>query len=446
MNLTAMNLNALNYSTITALMAGLLQCGVFAYGLWLIRKFSLRRVGWSLAFTFSLLALLHVFLSQADFGASFKVNFLFGVIALLLLAGMVQLQVLLRERQQAEAAREQSRLELENSVREKTAELTKVNEELTKVNDELKKTAEHLKTEVEERSQMQLQAEKTHREMLIVSRQAGMSDVATGVLHNVGNVLNSVNVSANVVANHLDELKISRVTQAAQLLQQHADNLGDYLTNDLQGKRLPGFLMELGKHLTSEQDLLLREIEFVKTKIEHIKEIVATQQCYGRVSGVTEKVQVTELVEDLLRIHVADLEEHGVKIRREYAPNLPEISVDKHKVLQILLNLTANAKHACVDSSQLEREISVRVFNGGDRVRVAVSDNGVGIPAENLNRIFNHGFTTRKKGGHGFGLHSGALAAKELGGALLVHSDGPGKGATFTLELPLKPKNQIYEN
>ena len=74
--------------------------------------------------------------------------------------------------------------------------------------------------------------------------------------------------------------------------------------------------------------------------------------------------------------------------------------------------------------------------NGCGRVKISVMDNGVGIPCENLTRIFRFGFTTRKNG-HGFGLHSGALAAHELGGALRAHSDGLGQGATFTLELPL---------
>jgi signal transduction histidine kinase len=71
-------------------------------------------------------------------------------------------------------------------------------------------------------------------------------------------------------------------------------------------------------------------------------------------------------------------------------------------------------------------------------VKIWVSDNGIGILPENLTRIFNHGFTTRRNG-HGFGLHSGALAAKELGGVLLAYSEGPGTGATFCLELPVQP-------
>jgi C4-dicarboxylate-specific signal transduction histidine kinase len=429
----------MNYATVTNLFSGLLQCAVLGYGLWLTRCYGAARVGWSLVCAFSVLALLRLFLFQTSFAFGTKVDIIISVIALLLLAGMVQLEVLLRERLWAESVREEARRELETRIREQTAELTKVN-------GELRRTAERLKAEVEERSRMQEEAEKTHKEMLIVSRQAGMSDVATGVLHNVGNVLNSVNVSANLVGNHLQELKIGRLNDAVRLMEQNASNLGDFITKDSRGKQLPNFLMQLGKHLSNEQSLLLQEMDFVKTKIEHIKEIVATQQDYGRVSGVAEKVRVIDLVEDLLRIHKADLEEHGVEIQRQYQPDLPEISVDKHKVLQILLNLTSNAKHACIDSRREKKLVTVRVSNGAERIRVAVGDNGVGISADNLKKIFNHGFTTRKRGGHGFGLHSGALAAKELGGALLAHSDGPDKGATFTLELPLKPKHQIYES
>lgn len=430
---------AMNYASVINLMSGFLQCAVLGYGFWLTRRFGAARVGWSLVCAFSVLALLRVFLFQTSFQFGIKVDIIFSVIALMLLAGMVQLEVLLRERLRAESVREEARLELETRIREQTAELTKVN-------GELRQTAERLKAEVEERTRMQREAEKTHKEMLIVSRQAGMSDVATGVLHNVGNVLNSVNVSANLVAGHLQELKINRLNDAVRLLQQNSSDLGNFITNDPRGKQLPNFLMQLGKYLSNEQGLLLQEMDFVKTKIEHIKQIVATQQDYGRVSGVAEKVRVIDLVEDLLRIHKADLDEHGVSIQREYQPNLPEISVDKHKVLQILLNLTSNAKHACMDSRREKRLVTVRVSNGDDRIRVAVGDNGIGISVENIKKIFNHGFTTRKKGGHGFGLHSGALAARELGGALLAHSDGPDKGATFTLELPLKPRHQTYES
>ena len=135
------------------------------------------------------------------------------------------------------------------------------------------------------------------------------------------------------------------------------------------------------------------------------------------------------------------LSRHDVEVIREFE-TVPPLNVEKHKILQILVNLLRNAKHACQDSGRADKRMTVRVANGDGRIRISVMDNGVGIPPENLTRIFNHGFTTRKDG-HGFGLHSGALAAKEMGGSLTVHSDGPGQGAAFTLELPCSmPKNQ----
>jgi signal transduction histidine kinase len=320
---------------------------------------------------------------------------------------------------------------MEVRARRQTAELIKANEDL-------EEKAATLRTEVAHRKQMQEQMEQTHRELLAASRQAGMSEVATGVLHNVGNVLNSVNVSAALVADHLTALNIENLARASCMMREHAGDIGHFLTNDPKGKRLPDYLSQLASHLSDERTLLLKEIGFVRSKIEHIKEIVAAQQNYGKALGVAEKVRVEELVEDVLRIHATELAQHGVQIQREYATGLPEVITDKHKALQILLNLITNAKHACVESQRDPKKVTVRVTNGDDRVKVSMIDNGVGIPTENLKKIFNHGFTTRKSGGHGFGLHSGALAAKEMGGALIAHSDGPGTGSSFTLEIPLK--------
>jgi C4-dicarboxylate-specific signal transduction histidine kinase len=113
--------------------------------------------------------------------------------------------------------------------------------------------------------------------------------------------------------------------------------------------------------------------------------------------------------------------------------------VDKHKVLQILVNLVRNAKYACDESGKTDKQITLRVDVAEGGVRISVIDNGVGIPAENMGRLFTHGFTTRQSG-HGFGLHSGALAAQELGGSLHAVSDGPGRGAAFILELPCVPR------
>ena len=192
------------------------------------------------------------------------------------------------------------------------------------------------------------------------------------------------------------------------------------------------------EHLAQEQQATIAELKSLHQNIEHIKEIVAMQQSYAKISGVTETVNASELVEDAVRINAGGLQKHHIQLFREYQ-DVPPLTVEKHKVLQILVNLIRNAEHACGDSPRPDRQIRLRIAPTGKGVAMSVIDNGVGIPPQNMTLIFGHGFTTRK-GGHGFGLHGGALAARELGGSLTAHSDGPGAGATFVLELPLAPK------
>jgi signal transduction histidine kinase len=225
------------------------------------------------------------------------------------------------------------------------------------------------------------------------------------------------------------------------LIQEHKADLAAYLLGDSKGSQLPGYLIQLASHLTGEQADNLKELQLLQGNLEHIKEIVAMQQNYSKIAGVVETLPVAELIEDALRMNTAALARHEVQVVREYA-EVPPVVVERHKVLQILVNLIRNAKYALDEGGRMDRRLTLRVaHNGGDFVHILVIDNGVGISTENLNRIFEHGFTTRKEG-HGFGLHSGALAAREMGGTLTVSSEGVGKGATFTLALPTQPRTE----
>jgi PAS domain S-box-containing protein len=291
--------------------------------------------------------------------------------------------------------------------------------------------------DVTKRKSGEAELENAYKRLLETSRQAGMAEVATSVLHNVGNVLNSVNISCSVVADKVRRSRITGVAKTADLLRQHTGDLAAFFTSDPTGQKLPDFLGKLAARLSDEQAEVLQELQLLCQNIEHIKDIVAMQQNYAKISGVTETVKVTDLVEDSLRMNDGALLRHEVQVVRDYA-EVPPITVEKHKVLQVLVNLIRNAKYACDESGRADKQLTVRVSIGDDRVRIAIVDNGVGIPAENLTRIFSHGFTTRQDG-HGFGLHSGVLAAQEMGGRLTAHSDGPGTGATFILELPLSP-------
>ena len=298
--------------------------------------------------------------------------------------------------------------------------------------------------DVTERKLAEQQLEETHKQLLVLSRRAGMGEMATNVLHNVGNVLNSVNVASACLADGLRNSKAANLSKVVTMLREHAEDLGGFLTNDPKGRHLPGYLGQLADQLVGEKAAALKELAHLQTNIEHIKHIVILQQSVGSVVAATEIVQLSDLTEDALRINAAAFARHHVEIVREYAV-VPSVTVERHRVLQILVNLVRNAKQACNDSGRNDKQIIVRLRNAGGRIEIAITDNGIGIPPENLTRIFNHGFTTKKEG-HGFGLHASVLAAGEIGGSLRVESGGKGQGATFILELPVDPESNALLN
>lgn len=281
--------------------------------------------------------------------------------------------------------------------------------------------------------------EALNRELMAASRQAGMAEVAIGVLHNIGNVLNSLNVSASLVDERLHNSRVESVSRLAALFREHSKDLPQYLTEEEHGRQIPKYLEELGKFLNRERTDMRQEVEVLKESINHIKEIVSMQQENVRIFGLVEPLQLADLVEDALKLNSAGYSRHGVTVQREFDP-VPSVSSDKHKVLQILVNLISNAKYACDASpTTSEKKVVLRLkADGLGHVQIEVADDGIGIAPENLTRIFAQGFTTRK-GGHGFGLHTSALTARELGGSLTVRSDGLGHGATFVLTLPVTP-------
>ncbi|MDX1366231.1 ATP-binding protein [Pseudomonas sp.] len=296
----------------------------------------------------------------------------------------------------------------------------------------LRQSHDELELQVQQRTR---ELRETQSELVATARQAGMAEIATNVLHNVGNVLNSVNISADLVSRRVRASKSQGLAKAVQLINQHAADLGEFISHDAKGKLLPGYLNQLVEALASEQQGIIEELEHLTRSVDHIKEIVATQQSYAGASSMLEAVRVTDLLEDALRMNAGALQRHRVRVIKAFS-EVPPLLLDKHRLLLILINLISNAKQALSarDNPAHELTLSVRLLDEGN-LRICVQDNGEGIAAENLTRIFAHGFTTRKDG-HGFGLHSCALAAMEMEGSLTAHSDGPGHGAVFVLELP----------
>jgi len=290
--------------------------------------------------------------------------------------------------------------------------------------------------ELKARVRAALRMSQVQSELHAKSRQAGMAEIATTVLHNVGNVLNSVNVSAELVSNQMRSSKAQGLGKVAQLMKEHIDDLGDFLTTDPKGKMLPDYLARLAEVVTVEQQGIIDELGQLTKGIDHIKTIVTAQQSYAVAVSIVETVPVAELIDDALRMSTGSSASQQMTVVKEIA-DLPLLSLDRHRVLLILVNLIRNARQAF--EGVVDRNPCVTFgasLTDGPTLRITVADNGKGIAPEHMGRLFSHGFTTRKDG-HGFGLHSCALAAQEMGGSLTVRSDGVGQGASFILDIPV---------
>lgn len=278
-----------------------------------------------------------------------------------------------------------------------------------------------------------------NRDIHTAARQAGMAEVATGVLHNVGNVLNSLNVSTQTLASIIETSPVERFERAAEIVLDHQENIAGFLQNDPRGKLFPEMLREFSRRFAHDRDSELSEIQSALESLEHIRQIISQQQgvARSRQDLLLETVNMERLVNDAWRLCQAAFNSHRRKpeILVECDNDL-EYVTDKHKILQILVNLVQNAVQACA-GLEVQPQIRVVVSAEAEHIEIAVTDNGKGISRDHLPQIFRHGFTT-KDGGHGFGLHSSALDAKLLGGSLSVDSPGTNQGATFSLRLPRK--------
>jgi signal transduction histidine kinase len=290
--------------------------------------------------------------------------------------------------------------------------------------------------------------ELAHSRSLVVStaRAAGMSEIATGTLHDVGNALNSVNVSALLVVEKASHSGIADLRSALQVVRESSSDLLEFLSKDPRGKHFYPLLISLAEQIESRQENVVAELKALTGGIDHIKDVIAAQQAYAGRAGVRETTSLADVIERAVTMTRRGFERDEIEIVREY-DDVPPCAVDRYRLLEILVNVLSNARQAMGQDGQLESgalagasrasaRLTLRLKSQVDGVRIEVEDTGAGIPPENLAVIFTHGFTT-KRSGHGFGLHASANAATEMGGTLTAHSEGPGKGATFILTLPL---------
>ncbi|HEY9202167.1 MAG TPA: ATP-binding protein, partial [Gammaproteobacteria bacterium] len=315
------------------------------------------------------------------------------------------------------------------------AELEKEISERLRVEKELQELNETLEEKVQERT---LELKQLNEKIGDIARSAGMAEVASGVLHNVGNVLNSVNVSASVMREQVRKSKAENLGRLVNLMQKNQHDLADFISNDEKGKQIPKFIALLAEQLTEERNTLFRELDELANNIDHIKNIISMQQSYAGSYGVREKVKLSDLVEDALKINLQEVNRHNIKVERHY-DETPLIYADKHKLLQIIINLISNAKYALKEKADNNRLLQIMIYKNDGEAVIEIRDTGIGIAQDDIQHLFEYGFK-RRRGGHGFGLHHSALVANEVGGRIKVYSEGPGKGATFQLFVPLDEK------
>ena len=277
-----------------------------------------------------------------------------------------------------------------------------------------------------------------HAQLVTSARLAGMADIASSTLHNVGNVLNSANVSVEFLKERSFQSDIREIENIRELLKTNLSRLPEYLETDPRGKFVPEYLIELLKDVKNNYEIFSTELENLSKSLSHIKDIILTQSDMSRASGVNEKVFMPEILDAALDMTATNFDKYDIHVHKNYQES-SLVFIDKVKVLQILVNLIRNAKEALMEASDNnDKKLEVSLVEDSSEkniIIIKIKDNGVGIPKKNLNKIFSLGFTT-KTDGHGLGLHMSAISAQELGGVLSVESKGEANGATFTLTLP----------
>ena len=296
----------------------------------------------------------------------------------------------------------------------------------------LRQANEELERRVEERTRELKQAQ---AHLVETARSVGMAEVASNVLHDVGNTLTSIVVDTEQMHRSVEASRVDRVEKVFKLLAEHRPHLSEFVNHDERGQQLFTYLPGLAAELMQERESLRQGLGTLGRNVERVRTIIQLQQTYATSSLLVEECELAEVLEEALRLQGGALRQAGVRVEKEVAP-LPLVKLDSHRLLQILLTLLSNARQALEEVAPGQRMLWLRLQREGEWIRLQVRDNGQGIAPEVTPRLFNHGFTTRK-GGHGIGLHSSALAARLMGGQLRLESAGPGQGATATLELPL---------
>lgn len=289
-------------------------------------------------------------------------------------------------------------------------------------------------TLVEELENTNRELTSAQQELVAKAHKAGMADIATGTLHNVGNVLNSINTSIYMMKDIVKDSPLKDLQRANQLLKKHMENLENFIAHDPRGPKLMQFYLKLETPFHDLQNLICNHLNRLMDRINLVNEIIIAQQNYAGARPALEELDLTDVIEDALKLQAAMLDKYKIKIVKDYQL-LPKTVIQRTKFLHILINLFNNARDAMQENPEDGRILTITLNGDNQNIYLWVRDTGCGIPPELIQSVFIQGFTTKHEG-RGYGLHSCVNYMTEMGGNIRVESPGVGQGATFILQFP----------
>jgi signal transduction histidine kinase len=273
----------------------------------------------------------------------------------------------------------------------------------------------------------------TQQLLLENAHQAGMAEIAASILHNVGNALNSINTSAEVILSLIQETPAELLQKITVLLKSHKQDLSTFFNSHPQGVKLPDAFEEIYEAAKKTEDATQRELMALKAHVDQLIHIIRSQREYANMDGGLLETHISNCIEEAIQIEKSLLEEKNIRIVKEYCV-LPSVKIQKSKFIRILVHLINHAAQAMANQSS--RILFLRTSTSNGRVKVEVRDTGPGLSKEAIRTLFHQNFAVPKDSG-GLGLHYCATTAVELGGTLRVSSNGIGQGTVFTLVIPM---------
>ena len=293
----------------------------------------------------------------------------------------------------------------------------------------------NLEIEMSRRETIDAERQRLQEELVDISVAACKAEVATGVLHNVGNVMNSVNVTAGMMRQKLKDQIHSQLNKAVTMLSEYEDDLGRFFTSDARRKHFMPFLRQLNDR---SGDLLV-EVQSLIENVDHVNSVVTAQRAHATTSAQESLCEPEEIIQSAIQITTESFRESRIKLNQSFDKINPVV-LDKEKLLQVLVNLLSNARNAIDKAKSNQREVSINLrAEGCHEFKITVMDTGIGIAAADIEGIFSQGFLTRNTHRrYGSGLHHNAQVIQEMGGTLTATSGGKNQGASFQISLPIQ--------